>query len=174
MIDLQALKAQLKLLGHNLPDSQVVAILKEMNIDFEGTAGEPAAGEEHDDVEEEPGVLLGASTRSFVSRASTRGTKTGTKKVDRVQRYQELQQEWSQNRFLKQAGGATRSTARKPVNFHNYFASLHAAEEVERKRMLRETREKTKKVLATATEAPTANRRDGLRWQTRMRLKAQE
>jgi hypothetical protein len=35
MIDLAALRTQLKLLGHNLPDEQVMAILKDMNIDFD-------------------------------------------------------------------------------------------------------------------------------------------
>ncbi len=40
MIDLAALKEQLKLLGHNLPDDQVIAILKEMNIDFDTDAGD--------------------------------------------------------------------------------------------------------------------------------------
>ncbi|EFJ52403.1 hypothetical protein VOLCADRAFT_86809 [Volvox carteri f. nagariensis] len=128
------------------------------------------------------------STRSFASRATSRcsiGSKRGAKKVDRVQRYQQLQQEWSQNsrwskakhcilcRFLKQAGGTSRGTSRKPINFHSHFASLHAAEEAERQRMLRETRARTKKELGAATEAPTANRRDELRWQTRMRLREQ-
>lgn len=37
MIDLKALKEQLRLLGHDLPDEQVVAILKEMSIDFHYT-----------------------------------------------------------------------------------------------------------------------------------------
>ncbi|GLC61720.1 hypothetical protein PLESTB_001795600 [Pleodorina starrii] len=119
-----------------------------------------------------------ASNRSIASRATSRystGSKRGggPKKVDRVQRYQQLQQEWSQNRFLKQASGASRGISRKPVNFHSHFASLHAAEEAERQRMLRDTRAKTKKELGAATEAPTANRRDELRWQTRMRLKNQ-
>lgn len=36
MIDFQALKAQLKLLGHELPDEQVAAILKDMNIQYVG------------------------------------------------------------------------------------------------------------------------------------------
>ncbi|GLI63934.1 hypothetical protein VaNZ11_007075 [Volvox africanus] len=117
-----------------------------------------------------------ASNRSFASHATSRcsiGSKRGAKKVDRVQRYQELQQEWSQNRFLKQASGTNRGTSRKPVNFHSHFASLHAAEEAERQRMLRETRARTKKELGAATEAPTSNRRDELRWQTRMRLREQ-
>ena len=36
MIELGALKEQLKLLGHgDLPDDQIVNILKEMNIDFD-------------------------------------------------------------------------------------------------------------------------------------------
>ncbi len=34
MIDLAALKTQLAMLGHNLPDSQIVSILQDMNIDF--------------------------------------------------------------------------------------------------------------------------------------------
>ncbi|GIL71732.1 hypothetical protein Vretimale_832 [Volvox reticuliferus] len=117
-----------------------------------------------------------ASNRSFASRATSRcstGSKRAAKKVDRVLRYQQLQQEWSQNRFLKQAGGTNRGTSRKPVNFHSHFASLHAAEEAERQRMLRETRARTKKELGAATEAPTSNRRDELRWQTRMRLREQ-
>ncbi|GIL45965.1 hypothetical protein Vafri_3072 [Volvox africanus] len=122
------------------------------------------------------GLSPQASNRSFASHATSRcsiGSKRGAKKVDRVQRYQQLQQEWSQNRFLKQAGGTNRGTSRKPVNFHSHFASLHAAEEAERQRMLRETRARTKKELGAATEAPTSNRRDELRWQTRMRLREQ-
>lgn len=35
MIELTALREQLKLLGHNLPEDQIVGILKEMNIDFD-------------------------------------------------------------------------------------------------------------------------------------------
>ena len=36
MIELGALKEQLKLLGHgDLPDDQIVNILREMNIDFD-------------------------------------------------------------------------------------------------------------------------------------------
>ncbi|KAG2490610.1 hypothetical protein HYH03_011002 [Edaphochlamys debaryana] len=114
-----------------------------------------------------------ASTRSFVSRASTttRG-KVGPPKVDRVKRYQQLAQEWDKSRFLKQGAG-TKGTQRKPVNFHSHFASLHATEEAERARLLKETRARTKKELGEATEAPTANRRDELRWQMRMRLREQ-
>ncbi len=36
--------------------------------------------------------------------------------------------------------------------------------------MLKEARAKTKKELGSAQDAPTANRRDELRWQTRQRL----
>lgn len=75
--------------------------------------------------------------------------------------------------FLAKAGGTSRGTTRKPINFHAHFASLHAAEAAERSRMLKETRAKTKQVLGTAVDAPTANRRDELRWQMRMRLKEQ-
>lgn len=42
MIDLQQLKEQLKLLGHNLPEDQIKDILQEMNIEY---AGEGAQGE---------------------------------------------------------------------------------------------------------------------------------
>jgi hypothetical protein len=34
MIELDALKQQLALLGHDLPDDQIQSILKEMHIDF--------------------------------------------------------------------------------------------------------------------------------------------
>lgn len=37
-IDLLSLKQQLQLLGHQLPDEQIVAILKDMNIDFDQPA----------------------------------------------------------------------------------------------------------------------------------------
>ncbi len=42
MIELDALKEQLRLLGHDLPDDQICAILKDMNIDHVTTA-EPAS-----------------------------------------------------------------------------------------------------------------------------------
>ncbi|KAG2447542.1 hypothetical protein HYH02_007466 [Chlamydomonas schloesseri] len=119
-----------------------------------------------------------ASHRSFMSRASSASRATtrggggpgGAPKVDRVKRYQQLAAEWGSNRFLKQAAGGSKGTTRKPVNFHSHFASLHAAEEAERQRVLKETRAKTKKELGGAQDAPTANRRDELRWQTRQRL----
>ncbi|PNW73082.1 hypothetical protein CHLRE_14g618250v5 [Chlamydomonas reinhardtii] len=118
-----------------------------------------------------------ASHRSFMSRASSASRATtraggpgGAVKVDRVKRYQQLAAEWGSNRFLNKAGGAGKGTSRKPVNFHSHFASLHAAEEAERQRVLKETRAKTKKELGGAQDAPTANRRDELRWQMRQRL----
>ncbi|PNH11436.1 hypothetical protein TSOC_001708 [Tetrabaena socialis] len=117
-----------------------------------------------------------SSTRSLASRASasSRGGGRGAKKVDRVQRYHQMQAEWSQSRFLKQAGGQpARGTNRKPVNFHSHFAAMHAAEDAGRQRLLRETRAKTKQDLGAAVDAPTANRRDELRWQTRMRMQEQ-
>lgn len=43
MIELTALREQLKLLGHNLPEDQIISILKEMNIDYEDK-GSQASG----------------------------------------------------------------------------------------------------------------------------------
>ncbi|KAG2425813.1 hypothetical protein HXX76_013438 [Chlamydomonas incerta] len=118
-----------------------------------------------------------ASHRSFMSRASSASRATtraggpgGAAKVDRVKRYQQLAAEWGSNSFLNKAGGASKGTSRKPVNFHSHFASLHAAEEAERQRVLKDARAKTKKELGGAQDAPTANRRDELRWQMRQRL----
>eukprot|EP00955_Chlamydomonas_euryale_P103876 365530-Chlamydomonas_euryale.AAC.13 len=45
MIELDALREQLRLLGHDLPDDQIVTILEEMNIDFSAdAAGERQEG----------------------------------------------------------------------------------------------------------------------------------
>lgn len=38
MIDLAQLQAQLKLLGHDLPEDQVVEILRDMHIEFSAAA----------------------------------------------------------------------------------------------------------------------------------------
>lgn len=43
MIDLQALKAQLAALGHNLPEDQVISILKDMQLDFTKDGSAPGA-----------------------------------------------------------------------------------------------------------------------------------
>lgn len=39
MIELDALKEQLRLLGHDLPDEQIMGILRDMNIDLVGNRG---------------------------------------------------------------------------------------------------------------------------------------
>lgn len=36
-IDLEALKAQLKSMGHNLPEHEILAILRDMKINHHGT-----------------------------------------------------------------------------------------------------------------------------------------
>ena len=82
-------------------------------------------------------------------------------------------------RFLRssQAAPATSARqpsaqARKPANFHTYFAVLHAIEASDRDRMLKETRTKTATVLRPGMEyeAPTSKRRDDLRWEMRQRM----
>lgn len=44
MIDLNSLKEQLKLLGHALPDDQILSILKEMNIEVAAAEGKRTSG----------------------------------------------------------------------------------------------------------------------------------
>ena len=75
-------------------------------------------------------------------------------------------------RFLSQGAGTSKATSRKPVNYYNHFATLHADEDAARKRMLQDTRAKTKQDMGVGTQyvAPTTKRRDELRWQTRMKL----
>ncbi len=78
----------------------------------------------------------------------------------------------ARGRFLSQGAGTAKAISRKPVNFYSHFATLHADEEAARKRMLQDTRAKTKQDMGAANQyvAPTTKRRDELRWQTRMKL----
>ena len=70
MIDLGALKEQLKLLGHNLPDDQIKNILKDMNIEVDG---ESDADDDDADTKPRPSTLgmeqgaKGAEGHHFIS-----------------------------------------------------------------------------------------------------------
>eukprot|EP00798_Chlamydomonas_sp_ICE-L_P024884 gene24884-10549_t len=96
------------------------------------------------------------SVASHSSRHSTADSRVGgppgTKKgkVDRVARYQELQKQWSKDKFLKSSAptgsripASATSTARRNVNFHTHFAVLHAAEAAEKESALRQARSKS-------------------------------
>ncbi|GAX85616.1 hypothetical protein CEUSTIGMA_g13031.t1 [Chlamydomonas eustigma] len=120
------------------------------------------------------------------SRSSAGGRRSGlkpgaVKKVDRVQRYQQLQQGWSKDKFLRSSQTAATSgprqpgpANRKPSNFHTYFAVMHAVEAAEKERMLKQARNKTTSKLQPGLEyvAPTSKRRDALRWETRLRMQS--
>eukprot|EP00198_Chlamydomonas_reinhardtii_P000954 XP_001690289.1 predicted protein [Chlamydomonas reinhardtii] len=117
--------------------------------------GPAAAGRQHGTGSE---LMESLGRLSLLASGGTAAGPGSAVPVDRVKRYQQLAAEWGSNRFLNKAGGAGKGTSRKPVNFHSHFASLHAAEEAERQRVLKETRAKTKKELGGAQDAPTANR----------------
>eukprot|EP00201_Polytomella_parva_P024280 CAMPEP_0175047050 /NCGR_PEP_ID=MMETSP0052_2-20121109/5374_1 /TAXON_ID=51329 ORGANISM="Polytomella parva, Strain SAG 63-3" /NCGR_SAMPLE_ID=MMETSP0052_2 /ASSEMBLY_ACC=CAM_ASM_000194 /LENGTH=403 /DNA_ID=CAMNT_0016310871 /DNA_START=12 /DNA_END=1220 /DNA_ORIENTATION=+ len=89
----------------------------------------------------------------------------GAPKVDRVSRYQQMQQSWSKDRFLS-AAGERKASSRKLINYHQHFKALHSSEDQKRKQMLKETRSKTDAALAEGREyvTPNAKARDELRW----------
>ena len=124
------------------------------------------------------------------TRPSTPGSVYGSKskikpgsapKVDRVQRYQQMQASWDNDKFLRHvqpgtrqnpAGGARQAApqGRKPVNFHSYFSSLHALNQVDREAMLKATRHQTNRDLSSQFKAPNENRRDALRSEIRKKF----
>ena len=72
MIELEALKEQLRLLGHSLPDDQIANILRDMNIDF--SDGKPAGTS---------GIVAGTqSIAPQQTRRSSQATGSGNELVD--------------------------------------------------------------------------------------------
>ncbi|KAL6757902.1 hypothetical protein V8C86DRAFT_3094389 [Haematococcus lacustris] len=138
-----------------------------------------------------PGSVAGRSVSLQSVRSSSVSGSLGppgarVRKVDRVARYQQLQQGWTRDSFLASThisnGGKASvaaapkknavATSRKPLNFHAYFKAMHAAESAEQAMLLKLSRAKTSHDLAPGSQfvAPDAKRRDALRWETRQRL----
>ena len=71
-------------------------------------------------------------------------------------------------RFLKR----NESRPKQSINFHTYFASLHASEEHHQQQRKQAALERTRKALAPASlyKVPTEKRRDSLRWEVRMQM----
>lgn len=78
------------------------------------------------------------------------------------------------HRFLRAGGANTKAANRPPKNFYAHFASLHAAEQQQHSRNLKESRGQTARALAPAFDylPPTSKRRDGLRWNVRLAMHA--
>ena len=62
------------------------------------------------------------------------------------------------------------------MNFHNYFASLHAAEQQQQQQRKQAALDKTRRALAPAAgyQVPSEKRRDSLRWEVRMQMRRRD
>ncbi|KAK9866537.1 hypothetical protein WJX84_001469 [Apatococcus fuscideae] len=97
------------------------------------------------------------------------------RKVDRVARFRELKEGWSQSTFLR-SGGDSIVSRRKSENFAGQFAELHAQEQ-ERRRALSEDRVQRQAMLGITGNPyiiPSSKRRDALRWETRLRMQLRD
>lgn len=119
--------------------------------------------------------LSNYSVRSTSSRSSTLSSAaggSGKKKVDRVNRYHQLAAGWEKDRFLKRNDGRPKQA----INFHTYFASVHAVESERQQQRKQAVRAQTKKALepASSYKVPTEKRRDSLRWEVRTQMRRVE
>ena len=87
----------------------------------------------------------------------------------RVARYQQLQAQWSRDRFLQST-----SKPRKNVGFQRAFAAAHEASRADLEELKAENAWESARALASGYVPPEGKRRDSLRWQTRVAMQQQE